>query len=286
MAYKRPPHPQFPGPARIPYDSVAHHVWGDAVSGEVADWIYVSTPKICQLVWGLPPGGAFRHSEDYKTIFAADEVYIVLSGTLVLANPERGEVHRLRTGEAAFFRRDTWHHGFSYGTEPLRVLEYLGPPPASGAGGVYALTKPNLERCCYGRDDLLGRWPMAQEQFKRDCTFQVLREADILWRLEGVVHPIAVGILASTEHLTVGRVHLLPGQQSDAETHAGDEALYVLEGTLHVLLSEGDKMPWHELRPRDGFFVPEGTPHRYSNQSDQPVTFLFGIAPQYRRSAS
>jgi quercetin dioxygenase-like cupin family protein len=281
MTYKPSPRPQFPGPTRIPYESVTRHIWGDAVSGEVTDWIYVASQNICQMVYGLPPGGAFRHSEDYKTIFAADEVYIVLSGTLILANPERGEVHRLQTGEAAFLRRDTWHHGFSVGTEPLRVLEYFAPSPAQGTGGAYARTKPNLQTCRYGRDDLLGRWPMAQEEFQRDCTFRVLREADILWRLEGASKQIAVGILASTEHLTVGRVHLLPGQQSDSETHAGDETLYVLEGTLHVLVPEEDKTPWHEVRPRDGFFLPERTPHRYVNGSDQPVTFLFGIAPRY-----
>jgi quercetin dioxygenase-like cupin family protein len=261
---------------------VTRHVWGDAVAGRVTDWIYVSSQKICQLVFGLPAGGAFRHSENYKTIFAADEVYVVLSGTLMLANPQHGEVQRLRPGEAAFFRRDTWHHGFSCGCEPLCVLEYFAPGPAQGSGGAYARTKPNLERCHYGRDDLLGRWPMAQAEFQRDCTMRVLREADILWRLEGSRQQMAVGILASTEHLCVGRAHLLPGQQSDVETHAGDEALYLLEGTLQVNLPERDGTPWHELRPRDGFFIPEGTPHQYANLSDQAVTFLFGIAPQYQ----
>jgi quercetin dioxygenase-like cupin family protein len=257
-------------------------MWGDAISGEVPDWVYVFGPKIGQTLFALPPGGAFRHSEKYKTILPTDEVYIVLSGTLLLANPERGEVHRVRTGEAAFFRRDTWHHGFNGGPEPLYVLEYLAPPPSPDVAAAYARTKPNLQTCRYGRDDLLTRWPMAQEEFQRDCTFRVLHEADILWRLEGTNKQIPVGILASTEHLTVGRMHLLPGQQSDAERHGGDEALYVLEGTLHVLVPEGDKTPWHELRPRDGLVIPEGTMHRYCNLSDQPVTFLFGVAPQYR----
>ena len=125
MGYAPSPRPTFPGPAQIPYDHVTRHLWGDPTAGEVADWIYVSSDKLHQLIFGLPPGGAFRHSDSFRTVFAADEVLYVLSGTMVLANPETGEVHRIQPGEAAFFRRDTWHHAFNYSSQPLRVLEYF-----------------------------------------------------------------------------------------------------------------------------------------------------------------
>ena len=114
------PRPTFDKPTAIPYEQATRHVWGDAGSGQVLDWIYVSSSKIHQLVFALPTGGQFRHSDAHRTIFAADEVYYVLSGTLALANPESGEVQRVTAGEAAFFRRDTWHHGFNCGPEPLR----------------------------------------------------------------------------------------------------------------------------------------------------------------------
>src|ERR671917_403167 len=115
MSYSPSPRPTFDGPAHIPYEAASRHLWGDAESGEVADWIYVSSDKIHQLVFGLAPGQAFRHSEEYRTIFGADEVFYVLSGTMVLSNPETGEVHRVSAGESVFFRRDTWHHAFAYG---------------------------------------------------------------------------------------------------------------------------------------------------------------------------
>jgi uncharacterized cupin superfamily protein len=102
----------------------------------VADWIYVSSDRIHQLLFGLPPGGAFRHSEEFRTIFAADEVLYVLSGVMIIANPETGEVHRVEPGEAVFFRRDTWHHAFNYSSEPLRVLEIFAPPPSQGTANV------------------------------------------------------------------------------------------------------------------------------------------------------
>src|SRR5215218_4680948 len=137
MTYKPSPRPTFDGPACMHYESITRHLWGDEDAGEVADWIYVSSDRIHQLVYGLPPGGAFRHSDSFRTVFAADVVYYVLSGTLVIANPSTGEVQRLEPGEAAFFRRDTWHHAFNYSTEPLRVLEFFAPPPSQGTSGAH-----------------------------------------------------------------------------------------------------------------------------------------------------
>jgi quercetin dioxygenase-like cupin family protein len=251
------------------------------VSGQVADWIYVSSDKIHQLVFGLPPGGAFRHSDAFRTVFAADEVFYVLAGTLVLSNPESGEVHVLRTGEAAFFCRDTWHHGMNYDTGSLRVLELLAPPPSQGTSGAYARTKPPLERAKGGQDEWIGRWPVGQQEARRGFTIRVLREPDLLWRLEGEGNRVLVGILASTEHLTVGKVLLLPGQRSSPQIHGGDESLYVLEGTLNVQVNTEAGQSWHELKPGDGFYVPEGIAHQYYNHSDGQVELIFGVAPSY-----
>jgi quercetin dioxygenase-like cupin family protein len=281
MGYSSSPRPTFAGPAHIPAEAVTRHLWGDPTSGEVADWIYVSSDKIHQIIFGLLPGAMFRHSEDYRTIFGADEVLYVLGGILLLNNPETGEVHRALPGEAIFFRRDTWHHAMNGSTEPLRVLELFAPPPSQGTSGAYARTKPYLSAPKYMRDDLLGRWPMAWAEAIQSATMRVLRDADTLWRLEGHERQVLVGILASTEHLTVGKVHLLPGQQTDVQIHGGDESLYLLEGTLHVRLPEHQGPRWCELKPGDGFYIPQNEPHQYYNVSDTPVTLIFAVAPQY-----
>jgi len=281
MGYSSSPRPTFPGPTHIRSEAATRHLWGDPASGEVADWIYVSSDKIHQLIFGLLPGAMFRHSEDYRTIFGADEVFYVLSGILLLNNPETGEVHRALPGEAVFFRRDTWHHAMNASTEPLRVLELFAPPPSQGTSGAYARTKPFLTTPQYTQDQWLGRWPMASAEAAERFTMRVLRDADLLWRLEGRERQVLTGILASTEHLTVGKAYLLPGQQTDVQTHGGDESLYLLEGTLHVRLPEHQGPRWHELKPGDGFYIPEGEPHQYYNVSDRPVTLIFGVAPRY-----
>src|SRR5262245_13699809 len=148
----------YSGPTHIPYAAIPRLVWGDRESGEVFDWTYVSNDKIHQLVFGMAPGGSFRHSDRFRTVFAADELYYVLSGTLVLNNPETGEVHIAGQGDAIFFRPDTWHHGHSFGTEPLRVLEYFAPPPATGAASAYARTRPMLTGIRTVQNQWLGRW--------------------------------------------------------------------------------------------------------------------------------
>jgi mannose-6-phosphate isomerase-like protein (cupin superfamily) len=110
---------------------------------------------------------------------------------------------------------------------------------------------------------------------------RVLRDADLHWRLEGANQSALVGLYAATEHLTVGRMILLPGQRSDVVARGGDEGLYVLEGTLNILTPESDGQRWFELDPRDGFYVPQGVPHQYQNLTAEPVELMFGIAPRY-----
>jgi len=276
----RPLRPTFEGPTFIPEKGRALQIWGDDESGEVADAIYVSNGKIHLMVFTMPPGGGFGHSADFRTRFDADELYHVLSGELVISNPETGEVHLVRPGEAAFFRRDTWHHAYTHGTEAVRVLEFIAPGPLSGNTQAYARTKPNLEDSKTSADEWLGRWPLASEEARRAQTMKIVGRRDILWRLEGEER-VLVGIRVSTERLTVGSVHLHPGQRTDVHVHGGDECVFALEGEFGVRLPEHDGQQWYELEPEDGIFIPQGTPHRYQSFSSRPATFFFVVGPSY-----
>ncbi|MBU6333744.1 MAG: cupin domain-containing protein [Chloroflexi bacterium] len=281
MTYKPSPRPTFDGPAAIPLASTARHLWGDAEAGEVSDWIYVSSDKIHQLLFGLNPGEMFRHSPAHRTIFAADEIYYVVAGAMALANPATGEVQLVRAGEAAFFRRDTWHHALALGGEPLRVLEFFAPPPSQGTSGAYSRTRPYLSESRYVADQLLGRWPMERAAIEAGFSLRLVRDADLLWRIEGHEHRTLIGLLCATEHLTVGRADLRPGTRSDPRQHGGDASLYVLAGVLHVLLPDHDGPRWFELQPGDGFYVPEGVRYQWFNTGTCPASLLFGVAPAY-----
>lgn len=282
MAYKSSPRPVFDGPAPIPYAQVTRHIWGDIAAGQVDDWIYVSSDKIHQLVFGLPPGDGFRHSESFRTVFAADEVLFVLMGTMIIANPETGEVHLVKQGESVFFQKDTWHHAYAWGAEELRVLEYFAPPPSTGSSGKYAATRPYVSDIKYERTELIGHWPAHQAQAQAAAKIHVLREADRLWSLDRTDVRVMTGIIASTDQLTAGSVRLTPGGRSDVLTHGGAAGLYVLSGRVNILIDDTEASPvWFELHPQDGFYIPEGTRYRAFNMGGQPAEYLFGVAPSY-----
>jgi quercetin dioxygenase-like cupin family protein len=268
------PRPTFEGPALIRRSDVTRHVWGDPAAGEVFDWIYASTDKVHMLVFGLPPGAGFRHSEDFRTIFAADELLHVLEGVLVIADPETGEVQRAGAGESVFFRRDTWHHAFALGPEPLRVLELFAPPPAAGASSAYAREQPYLEESRYADDALLGRGPGARPEPR----LRVLGDRDMLWRRDlGVL----CGVLVSTEHLTVATLELGPGEAAAAHEHGGDEVVMALTGTLWVRAWHEDKVHVFELEPEDACYLPQGSRHEYRNATGATARAICGIAPRY-----
>ena len=265
--YSPSPRPTFDGPARIAAADVTRHVWGNEESGEVADWIFASTERIHCLIFGLAPGASFRHSREYRTVFGADEVLTVLQGTLVIANPATGEVHRAECGESVTFGAGTWHHAFAHGGEPLRVLEYLSPPPASGSTGAYAREQDYLEESRYATDAPPD-----------PPTLRVVRAPDVIWRRDlGVL----AGVLSSTEHLTVMRLELNPGESSRAHAHGGDELLYVLDGTLHVRAWHDERSHVFELEAGDACYLPQGTEHHYASYGAGMATAIEGVAPSY-----
>jgi mannose-6-phosphate isomerase-like protein (cupin superfamily) len=277
MGYKPSPRPTFDRPTALPFADVVRHTWGDGEAGHVDDWIYVSSGLLHTIVFGMEPGACFRHSEDFRTIFGADEVLHVLQGTFVLANPETGEVLRLEPGESAFFGKDTWHHGFSYGAEPVRVLEFFAPPPSTGASGPYARTKEYLpeERWRYGDDALIGALPGATP---REGTMRVVRQADRSYRLEGEA---LVGLIASTQQLTVTSLRLVPGASSDHAVRGGDTLVFVESGALRVHVDWAGERDVLELGRWDAAYLPHGAGYSVEGVGAGPADALVGVAPAY-----
>lgn len=254
-------------------------LWGDDEAGWVNDWVYVSSERLYQIVLSMPPGASFRHSERNRTIFGADEVYLVLTGSFALANPETGEILRLKAGQAAWFGPDTWHHGFVLGDAEATVLEFFAPPPAAGMSQDYARTKPYLPTWRYTTDAPApdGASPERSEA----ATLRRIRPEETLWRLEGDEAELLVGIWLSTARLTVGAGELLPDRQTDERRHGGDLGLYVREGCLTVVLPRDEGERVHHLAPGDGYFVPQGTAYRLANLATMRAGFVFGVAPSY-----
>lgn len=100
------------------------------------------------------------------------------------------------------------------------------------------------------------------------------------WRAEG---QLQVGLLCSTEHLTVAQIHVLPGVASALRHNNGDALLHVTDGELHVHTPEADAGTWWRVEAGESVVIPDGIGYRLVNQSGQPVTLISGSAPGYLR---
>jgi mannose-6-phosphate isomerase-like protein (cupin superfamily) len=266
----------FNGPAHVRRENAIYYVTGDQVSGRVGSWFYLSNDKIHQILVDLPVQRGWRISDSFRPVSHADTAYVILEGVLMLSNPLTGEVHRVAAGEAISFPAGTWYFGLSVGDVPLRALEYIGPEPAA-----LPHQSPMLEAPCTVQDQWFGRWPMGRGEAERSHAMRVIREPDVLWRLEGDSGQVPVGILSSTESLTVGKIRLLPGQMTDVHMHGGDEVLYLPSGRLKVRMAAHQGPQWSDLGPGDGFYVPQGTPHQYLNAETSAIEVCFGVSPAY-----
>ena len=239
--------------------------------GRLSDWFYADNVRLNLNIVGMAPNGAALHSDQNRSIFGADELFYVLEGKMVQANPVTGEVLVIRPGEAAFFRKDTWHHQWNYSNHQLRMLEFFQPSPKTGTGGRYARDQGEHRPAVPARPRR-SAGPLADgarpsRGANRPCGSSAT--TTILWRLEGGVRgrELLVGILASTEHMTVGKIEFLGGQRSCEFTHQGDKVIFVEEGNLHIEFP--DTRQWVELDAWDGCRIPEGTRHSFYNMSHE-----------------
>ena len=272
------PRPTFDAPTVIRRGDTAHHVWGDVESGHVTDRVYVSTSALHVLEFELAPGGGFRHSPANKTVFAADVFYGVLAGTLVIADPEHGEVRVVEAGEGVLFRRDTWHHGFN---------PSAGDPPSTGVlrpaaqQGHRVDLRPNPGRP--GAREVPGRAMGAslagcgREQQAASKLHQV-RETDALWRFAHEAPSHLQGTLVDTEHLLVRTGRVAAGHVEDLHEVEDETVIVATSGQLWVdtLDSCTGDFAVACLDPGDAAFVPAGSSMRVLVRSAAPATYLLG----------
>jgi hypothetical protein len=278
---RRPtPRPRFECCTVVRRDATSHHVWGDTESGLVTDRVYVSSDNLHVLEFELGPGGSFRHSPTNKTIFAADVMYCVLDGELVIADPEHGEVQVVGAGEQVLFRRDTWHHGFNPSQASVRVLEFFAPPPSRGTASQYARYQPMLEATHYRDVRWQQRWPMSREERDHSVRLHVTRPADAMWTFAGCDPSHLVGVLADTEHLSVSAGRVYAGHVEDPRKVELESMLVVTSGELwvdaHDEADDGGGFATARLVAGDAVFVTAGSQLRVLSRSTEPATYLFG----------
>ena len=272
MTYKPSPKPNFYAPTHIEYKKMETYMWGDEEAGKVKDWIYVSNESLHQIIFGLEPGNNFKHSDQYRTIFGADELLYVLSGVLIINNPETGETHKILPGESVFFSKDTWHHAFNYSDDYLQVLEFFSPPPITGTSGVYAREKKLLKNFKYKRDKYL--YPSGT--FINEETFKIIRANDYIWSLEGENQETLIGTLVKTQNLDVKIINLKPFQETNIFNFKKNTSYLSLHDNLEIILNNEKKFILNE---KDGLYLPYNSSFKIKNLNnfDSNIIFCVGI---------
>ena len=270
MTYKPSPKPNFHEPTHIDYKKMETYMWGDDEAGKVKDWIYVSNKSLHQIIFGLEPGGSFKHSDQYRTIFGADELLYVLSGVLIINNPETGETHKILPGESVFFKKDTWHHAFNYSEEYLQVLEFFSPPPITGTSGAYAKEKKLLKNLKYKRDN----YSYPSENFKNENAFKIIRSSNYIWSLEGKNKQSLIATLVKTINLDVKIINLQSLQESDIFKFKNHTTYLSLTDNLEVNLDNHKKFI---LNKKDGLYLPHDTSFKLKNLNNFEANIILCI---------
>jgi hypothetical protein len=130
-----------------------------------------------------------------------------------------------------------------------------------------------LETPVYRRDELLGRCIGAAKL----STLHRIGPRERTLRLEG---EIAVGLIVSTEHLTVAELQVPAGASGERTSHGGDAMLVGRDGELMVRTHWKSQSTTFELGPRDAVFIPQGGQYEVLSFS-RAATALLGVAPKY-----
>ena len=273
MIYKPSPKPNFNKPTHIKYESMDTYMWGDEEAGNVKDWIYVSNESLHQIIFGMEKGDNFKHSDQYRTVFGADELLYVLSGTLVINNPETGETQKINKGESVFFHKDTWHHAFNFSNEYLQVLEFFSPPPITGTSGAYAKKKKLLTDSLYNRsvDNTLDPTFINQKSFK------IIKENDYIYSIDGPNQEVLIGTLIKTEFLDVRMITLNAFKKSHKFKFDKNTSYLSLDNNLRIhIINEKTE---YSLSKKDGLYFPSSTEFTIENLNnfDSRIIMCFGL---------
>ena len=134
--------------------------------------------------------------------------------------------------------------------------------------------------------DYLGKWPIHGGEARKQNRMIYLPKEKWLNLIHGKQNHILMSFFVSNDFCHFGKLKIPKGTHSDAETHKGDEVLFVLSGVLTIQIydeAESEATVLHEtfeVKEQEQFLIPEGFKHRYLNFSDDLVEAIFGIAPE------
>ena len=232
------------------------------------------------MVFGLAPGGRFLHSPEFRTVFGADEVFTVLRGRMILANPETGEVQLVEAGR-------------EHRVRPRHVAPRLRPR-VRGAARARAVRAATVDRIVGS----VRRTPSVPRVGARTPTTASSATGPAVAARAGGGPTLRLDRPTSdslpdagrradrhaVEHdqLTVANVSLSPGgRQLDPAARRRRGDLRARGTSCTSGRGSQDETYVFELRPDEACFLPAGSVHEYRNYAGSTATAMLGVAPKF-----
>ncbi len=254
----------------------------------------VTTDTFMLGIYELCPGGVFLPLD----IHPGDESYYILNGPVVQRSGN-GQFAYLQSGEGLYMPEGAWHCCHNFSDNKARILYFITPkawseaiPPAviptdaetKFYKGPNNASLPdmrdkiaNISR--QGCTDDIGHWPVDPTDARVTGAVYAVREHEKLNSVHGTAHPMLIRFITSNDYGHFGEFILPAGgygpRCSDPDTHAGDAALYCIDGPVTVNLV--DLQESFVLYPEDSFFLPANTKYQLVNFENHAIKVVFAV---------
>lgn len=254
----------------------------------------VTTDTFMLGIYELGPGGVFAPLD----IHPGDEAYYILNGPVVQRSGN-GQFAYLETGEGLFMPEGAWHCCHNFSEDKARILYFITPKAWSDAippaviptdeetkfyKGPNNETLPNMrdkiaDISRQGCTDDIGCWPVDPVEARKTGAVYGVRDFEKLNNVHGTKHPMLMRFIVSNDYGHFGEMILPAGgygpRCSDPDSHAGDGALYCIDGPVTVNLV--DLQESFVLEPEDSFFLPANTKYQLVNFEKTVAKLVFAV---------
>ena len=229
----------------------------------------ITTDTFMLGIYELGPGGVFAPLD----IHPGDESYYILNGPVVQRSGN-GQFAYLETGEGLFMPEGAWHCCHNFSDQKARILYFITPKAWSES--IPPAVIPTEEETKFYKGPTNDNLPT--EARKTGAVYAV-RDFEKLNNVHGTTHPMLMRFITSNDYGHFGEMILPAGgygpRCSDPDTHAGDGALYCVDGPVTVNLVDAQES--FVMEPEDTFFLPAGTKYQLVNFEAKPVKVVFAV---------
>ncbi len=282
-------------PMRIGREQVGYFTYPDIEYLGTSDLnvLYISTDKLTLGCYELSPGAQFSPADHHP----GDECYFILEGELTEVNCFSGQACRVKAGDSILIPNGAAHGGYNFGTEKMKAVFALSPNMVKPGNQTFPTDLEGKWRVLNGKHesefkeypahvqdntigtiDLLGSWPVADEELRRDPKYlRVSHDDGMLCVVNGYDNPYLMKFAFSTSCLDFGELVLPAGGKgcriSDPESHPGQTAFYVKSGCLSAIVQETRET--FKVYPDEVLYIPEGCIYQLMNYEAEPAEVIF-----------